>query len=102
MNHYLKALQDYCKRNPLNHGDAESVMEFLYWHYTECNPIDNQKIHDGFAQIRHQYPHLSMQEFDPIFTTVSDLCLEHEHLAFLEGLRLGVTLMMELANNQSG
>ncbi len=35
-------------------------------------------------------------EFDPIFTTVSDLCLEYERLAFWEGLRQGVTLMQEL------
>ncbi len=81
---------------------AESILGLLYWHYTECNPIDNQKIREGFAQIRQQYPHLSMQEFDPIFTTVSDLCVEHERLALLEGLRLSVTLMMELVNNQSG
>ncbi len=42
-----------------------------------------------------------MQEFDPIFTTVSDLCAEHERLAFLEGLRLGVTLMMETAEGET-
>ncbi len=100
MQKYIKALRDYCKQNPLNHGDAESVMEFLYWHYAEFNPIDNRKIRDGFAQIRRQYPHLSMQEFDPIFTTVSDLCVEHERRAFLEGLRLGVTLMTELAEKE--
>ncbi len=102
MQHYIKALQDYCKQNPLNHGNAESVMEFLYWHYAENNPIDNQKIRNSFAKLRQQYPHLSLEAFDPIFTTVSDLCVEHEHLAFLEGLRLGVTLMMEVENNQSG
>ncbi len=100
MQKYIKALRDYCKRNPLNHGNAESVMEFLYWHYAENNPIDSKKIRDGFAKIRQQYPHLSMQKFDPIFTTVSDLCVEHEHLAFYEGLRLGVTLMTELAEDE--
>ncbi len=102
MQNYIKALQDYCKQNPLNHGGAESVMEFLYWHYAENNPIDNQKIRNSFTKLRRQYPHLSLEEFDPIFTVVSDLCAEHERLAFLEGLRLGVTLMTELANNQSG
>ncbi len=100
MQQYIKALRGYCKQNPLSHGGAESVMEFLYWHYSENNPIDNQKIRDGFAQIRQQYPHLSMQEFDPIFTTVSDLCVEHERRAFLEGLRLGITLMMEVAEKE--
>ena len=98
MQHYIKALQDYYKQNPLNHGGAESVMEFLYWNYAENNPIDNQKIRNSFAKLRWQYPHLSLKEFDPIFTTVSNLCEEHERLAFLEGLRLGVTLMTELAD----
>jgi len=44
---------------------------------------------------------LSLEEFDPIFTTVSGLCEEHGHLAFLEGLRLGVTLMAELAEKDT-
>lgn len=101
MQKYIEALRGYCKQNPLNHGDAESVMEFLYWHYAENNPIDNKKIRNSFAKLRQQYPHLSMQEFDPIFTTVSDLCLEHERLAYLEGLRLGVTLMTELAEGKT-
>ncbi len=101
MQKYIEALQDCCKHNPLNHGDAESVMEFLYWHYAELNPVDNKEIRDGFAKIRQQYSHLSMQEFDPIFTTVSDLCVEHERRAFLEGLRLGVTLMTELAEGKT-
>ncbi len=95
MQNYINALQDYCKQNPLNHGEAKSVMEFLYWHYAENNPIDDQNIRNSFAKLRQQYPHLSLEKFDPIFTTVSDLCAKHERLAFLEGLRLGVTLMME-------
>lgn len=98
MNDYLKLLEDYCKQDPLEHGDAESVMEVLYWYYTETNPIDNQKIRDGFAKLRRQFPHLTLQDFDPIFLTVSDLCMEHERLAFYEGLRLGVTLVMEVTD----
>lgn len=100
MEKYIKALQEYCKQNPLNHGGADSVMELLYWQYAESNPIDNEKIRNGFAKLREQYAYLSLQEFDPIFTTVSELCVEHERLAFLEGLRLGVTMMTELAEKE--
>jgi len=96
MQKYINALQEYCKQNPPNHGDAQSVMNLLYWTYTEYNPVDDQRIKNGFAKLRCQFPHLNLQEFDPIFTTVSELCAEHEHLAFMEGLRLGVTLMLEL------
>ncbi len=68
-----------------------------HWYYPENNPNDDQKIRDSFAKLRGQFPNLNLQEFDPIFDTVSDLCVEHERLAFYEGLRLGVTLMTELA-----
>lgn len=101
MERYIKVLHGYCKQNPLNHGDANSVLDLLCWAYTGYNPIDSQKIRDGFAKLRQQYPHLALQEFDPIFSTVSDLCVEHKRLAFLEGIRLGVTLMMELAEEKT-
>ncbi len=101
MQHYIKALQEYCKQNPPNTSNAKSILELLYWHYAELNPVDSKEIRDGFASIRQQYSYLSLQEFDPIFSTVSDLCVEHERHAFLEGLRLGVTLMMEVADGAS-
>lgn len=96
MQKYIRALQEYCKQNPPNHSDAQSVMNLLYWTYTEYNPIDDKELKNGFAKLRSQFPHLSLQEFDPVFTIVSDLCADHERLAFYEGLRLGVTLMQEL------
>ncbi len=99
MQQYVQVLADYYKQTPPNHGDAESILDLLYWHYAEFNPIDNQKIRDSFATLRKQYPHLSLQEFDSIYSTVSDLCIEIERLAFLEGLRLGVTLMWELTKD---
>ena len=97
MKEYLKILEEYYKQNPPNHGDMESVLEVLYWYYAENNPIDNQKIRDSSAKLRSQFSNLSLQEFDPIFDTVSELCTEHQRLAIYEGLRLGVTLMIELA-----
>ena len=97
MKKYITALQDYCKQSPPNHGDAESILNLLYQTYTEYNPIENQKIRAHFTTLRNHFPELHLKQFDPIFTTVSDLCLECEQLAFMEGLRLGVTLMLELS-----
>lgn len=95
MQKYIEVLSDYFKQNPPKCLEADSVLETLYWNYTQDNPINNEKIRELFASLRSQFPHLSMQEFDPVFTTVSELCVEHERLAFLEGLRLGVALMTE-------
>lgn len=82
MQRNIGALQDYYRNHPPNYGGAENLLEFLYWHYAEDNPVDNEKIRDGFAKLRSQFPHLRLQEFDSIFTTVSELCVEHERLAF--------------------
>lgn len=98
VNEITKTLLEYCNAHPLDCGDAESLMDVLYWNYAENNPLDNQKIKDDFATLRSKFPHLSMQEFDPIFNTVSELCLEHERVAFLDGIRLGVLLVAELHN----
>lgn len=97
MKKYLQFPEEHLKQNPTNHGDLDSVHEVLHWYYAENNPIDNQKIRDSFAKLRSQFPNHSLQEFDPIFDTVSDLCVEHERLSFYESLHLGVTLMIELA-----
>lgn len=80
---YLKFLEEDFKQNPPNHGDMESVLEVLYWYYAGNNPIDNQKIRDSFAELRSQFPNLSVQKLGPIFTTVSELCVEDQRLAFL-------------------
>lgn len=97
MEKYITTLRDHCKQNPPNNGDAESVLNLLYRTYTEYNPIDNESIRANFTTLRNHFTELNFKQFDPIFTTVSDLCLECEQLAFTEGLRLGVTLMLELS-----
>lgn len=96
MKESMKVLLDYCKAHPLDYGEAESLLDVLYWNYAENNPLDNQKIKDGFATLRSQFPHLSMQKFDPIFNTVSELCWEHERVAFMDGIRMGALLVVEL------
>ena len=96
MEKYIIALQNYCKQNPPNAEEAQSVMDFLYCTYAEYNPIDLQNIEERFAELRNHFKELDLQRFDPIFVTVSELCAEHERLSFMEGIRLGVTLMLEL------
>ena len=97
MKPYIEKLKTYLAQNPPDYSGAESILSLLYQTYTAYNPIDNQKIKDSFANLRNHFPELNLKQFDPIFTTVSDLCLECEQLAFTEGLRLGVTLMLELS-----
>ncbi len=66
MQHYIKALRDYCKQDPLNHGDSESVMEFLYWHYAENNFMDDSTIKADFNERYQLMNGMSLREMDKI------------------------------------
>ena len=95
MEKLVEVLQQYFTQNPPVYGDAESVLDMLFWHYTEYNQIDNEKIKTLFAKLR-DYLNLPPQEYDEVFYIVSDLCIEQGRLAFMEGLKVGLMLLNEL------
>lgn len=90
-------LADDCREHPIQMDGGETILEILFWAYAETHPIDNEKIKGGYARLREQLHYLSPKEFDEMFDIVSDICTESGLLAFQEGLRLGASLMMELA-----
>lgn len=89
-------LKNYCKEHPPQYGDAESLLDVLYWHFAEFNPMDSSEAKAQFANLRNTLHYLSEQEFDAVFGIVSCICVEQERTAFKEGLRLGVALVQEL------
>lgn len=85
----------YFTEHPPKTGDDESVLDMIYWHFTEYNSVDNEKIKVEFDRLR-ELVNLPLHQYDEVFYTVSSLCLEHGKLAFIEGLRFGMVLMQEL------
>lgn len=102
MNSYIEIIKTYLAANEPNYGggDFRSLLEFLHWHYTESNPISNEKIKAGFQQVYAYFQHLNHKEVDAVFDAVNDLCYEHEYLAFREGIHIGIRLMTELSEDQ--
>jgi len=78
--------------------DRETILESLYWLYTESVPTDSKKLSAGYANLRKQLHFLEPKEYDAVFDTVTELCTESEQLAFYAGVRLGAALMMELSD----
>lgn len=95
MDKLVEALQRYFRQNSPNYGDAESVIDMLYEHYTEHISVDSEKVVNQFATLR-KLVNLPPKEYDQVFYAVSDLCIEHGRLAFSEGLRIGMELAMEV------
>lgn len=100
MHQFVKTLNDYLKKNQPNYDccDIHLLLEHIWTTYTECNPIDNSTIRSSFSDLYAVLGKLSLQESDLLFEAVSTLCLEYERLAFVEGIKLGARLNMELSD----
>ncbi len=101
MKNIAAQLESYCREHPIRMDDRETILESLYWLYTESVPSDSEKLRDGYARLRAQLHFLKPKEYDAVFDTVTDLCTESEQLAFYAGVRLGAALMMELEEEKA-
>ena len=101
MNPYIEQLKTYLAENEPNYrgGGAKTIWEMLYWHYSEANPIENDKIRGKLAQLNECLEKLTIRENDRVFDLVMDLCLGYDQAAFYAGLRVGGRLTEELEDN---
>ena len=100
MNPYLEKLKAHIEANPPNFGDGESVLTMLYEYHNENNPYDNEQIRADFNNLYQQMNGMPLREMDQIVYPVCRLCRDHERAGFIEGIRLGVLLVQELAEVQ--
>ncbi len=100
MKNIAAQLESYCREHPIRMDDRETILESLYWLYTESVPSDSEKLRDGYARLREQLHFLKPREYDAVFDTVTALCTESEQLAFYAGVRLGAAFMMELNDRE--
>jgi len=101
MKNIAAQLESYCREHPIRMDDRETILESLYWLYTESIPTDSKKLREGYARLREQLHFLKPKEYDAVFDTVTALCTESEQLAFYAGARLGAVLMIELTDKES-
>ena len=90
-----KLRQYFEKQLSANYGDASSIMEALFWMYTENNNLDNEVVKQQFSKLQ-EHLNLPMEEYDEVFYIVSSLCLEHGKLAFQGGFCLAMALAQEV------
>ena len=95
---YFDSLKKYVQDNPPNYGDGEahSILEMLFCHYEEFNRFDTDAIEEGFRKLYGQMDGKKLEEIDPVIYTTSILCREHEKSGFVEGVKVGVQMGVEL------
>ena len=97
MERYLQALQEYAQSHKSDLGDGESVLTLLYEAYSDNNRKDNAQIKADFKELYRQLEGKDLREMDQILDPVCILCRDHERAGFVEGVKVGAILALELA-----
>lgn len=96
MNPYFEKLKATIEANPPNLGDGNSVLTLLYETHSELNRMDNEAIRADLHELYELMNGMSLQEMDKIIYPVCQLCRDHEHAGFVEGIKIGIRLRSEL------
>ena len=96
-----KALYNYIKSTPLtfDDGDADSVLELLYNAYVNTQGYDPDEVKAKFDNIEECLSEVSLDMNNYIFAAVCDLCMAFEKKGFMDGIKLGSHLILELRND---
>lgn len=98
MERYIEKLQQYAEHQNIESGfsNADSIIQMLYYWYTQSNPISNEQIQAQFRTLDAILTPLSLEDNDKVFFLTCSLCENHSKSAFQEGLLLGMRLQTEI------
>ena len=98
MEELITQLRQYVADYPPNYGDGDchSILDMLYYRYSECNRLDNDEIKIAFADLYQQMHWMSLREINRIIDVVCTLCREHEKAGFTAGTIVGARLIFEI------
>ena len=97
MEKYFEKLRTYIAENLPDFGAGESVLTLLYEAYAESNRMDDGIIKEDFNELYRLMNGMELREMDKIIYPVCTLCRDHQRSGFVEGVKVGVRLREELA-----
>ena len=97
MNEFMTALQTHlANQQPTYSDNAESILEVLFDAYNDSSGFDNAAIKADFKELYRLMNGKSLKEIDEIIYAVCTLCRDHEKAGFIEGVKIGMSLVTEL------
>ena len=97
MNEYVAVLRKHVEETPPCYGsDAHSILDMLYCYYHECNNTDNDTVKAAFEDLYQRMHGMPLREIYRIVDAVCTLCREHEKAGFIDGVKVGIQLSVEI------
>ena len=78
-------------------AESESILEGLWYDYSCRNPVDDGQLRAAESKLSPVFAELSLESSDSLFDLIVQVLNAHQRAAYLEGLRTGVHLMLELS-----
>ena len=97
MKTYFEKLRTYIAENPPDFNDGESVLTLLYEAYADSNKMDDGTIKEDFNELYRQMNGMQLRDMDKIIYPVCTLCRDHQRSGFVDGIKVGIHLQTELA-----
>ena len=95
----LEKVKKYLETRPVSFGtDADSFLELLYYAFTEYNTVESPEFKNQTDPLKEKLRGLADtdEESDEYMDIVFSLCAAYERQGYMEGIKVGARLMMEL------
>ena len=98
----LQNVIQYLKEHPANYqGQVDTLLELLYQAFTEYNSVETSEFKKAIHPLREKLRSLvdTEQDADDYMDIVFSLCAAYERQGYIEGIKVGSRLMMELVED---
>ena len=96
MNEFMTTLREKLDDLQPNYpNNAESILEVLFDAYNESSGFDNATIKTDFEELYRLMNGKPLKEIDEIIYAVCTLCRDHEKAGFIEGIKVGMSLVRD-------
>ena len=96
---YLASLEDYLHSNPPDYRfQVDSLLELLYYAFTEYNITESPEFKAKIGPLDRKLRELAETDeaADEYMNVVYSLCAAYERQSYVEGIKVGARLMMEM------
>lgn len=95
MDSYITQMLEFVREHHENE-ENDSLLERFVLCYRMDHPLGSEDIREKFRAVDPIMKSLSKKKEICLVHTMLEICEEREHFAFLEGIRIGAQLMIEM------
>lgn len=95
----VESIKAYLAEHPVNYqGQVDNLFELLYYAYTEYNSVETHEFKAMIDPLSDKLKNLASNddEADEYMGIVFSMCSAYERQSYVEGIKVGMRLMMEL------